>query len=69
MVFVRTTPESFALANSVSFNPVIAASPHREVIFSNVEGCGTRSPRGIRQNRRHASESITSAQSRSKPRS
>ena len=36
--------------------------PHRVVILINVDGFGARSPSGIRQNRNHANESGTSAQ-------
>jgi ATP-dependent exoDNAse (exonuclease V) alpha subunit len=59
-LFVFTTLASWALANNASFSAATVSSPHRVVIFINVVGCGTRSPNGIRQNRRHDNESTTS---------
>jgi hypothetical protein len=50
-----------AFAHSASFSPATAASPHRVVSFINVVGCGTFPSSGIRQNRRHEIESLTSA--------
>jgi hypothetical protein len=64
---VRSTLASTALANSASFNASTAPCPQRVVIFINVVGCGTDPPSGIRQNRCQPIESVTSAQSRSKP--
>ena len=63
----RTSLSSWALASSASFSPSIASDPQRDVIFINVVGCGTRDPSGTRQNRRHASESATSAHNGSNP--
>jgi hypothetical protein len=52
-----------ALASSASFSPATASSPQRVVIFINVVGCGTRVPKGIRQNRYQEIESETSRHS------
>ena len=38
-------------------------APHRLLILPNVDGCGTRFPNGIRQNRIHVNESATSPHS------
>ncbi len=58
---VRSSFCSAALAHSASFSPATAASPHRVVSFISVVGCGTLPSSGIRQNRRHEIESLTSA--------
>jgi hypothetical protein len=58
---VRSSPAPAALAQSASFSPATAASPHRVVSFISVVGCGTVPSRPIRQNRRHEIESLTSA--------
>lgn len=65
---VRNTLACTALASNASFNCATAPSPHREVIFISVVGCGTRPSSGIRANRRHEIESPTSRHSDSKPR-
>ena len=62
-----TTLAAFALANRASFNWSTTPCPHRVVIFISVLGCGTASVMPIRQKRRQANESATSAQSVSKP--
>jgi hypothetical protein len=51
--------------SSTSFSWSTALWPQREVIFSKVEGCGARSPKGTRQNSRQATEPETSSQSAS----
>jgi hypothetical protein len=58
---VRSNFASAALAHSASFSPATASSPHRLVSFISVVGCGTFPSSGIRQNRRHEIESLTSA--------
>jgi hypothetical protein len=58
---VRSSLFWAALAHSASFSPATASSPHRLVSFISVVGCGTRPSIGIRQNRRHVIESLTSA--------
>jgi hypothetical protein len=62
--FVFNTLASCAIASSASFNASTACWPQRVVIFINVVGCGTRPPSGIRQNRCHLIESVTSRHSR-----
>ena len=64
---VRSSFCPAALAHSASFNEATAASPHREVSFISVVGCGTVPSSGIRQNRRQLIESLTSAHSVSNP--
>jgi hypothetical protein len=59
---------SAAFARSASFKASTTAGPHLAVIFNSVVGWGTAVSSGIRQNRRQAIESDTSAQSVSKPR-
>ena len=56
----RSSFASAALASSASFNPSTATEPQRVVSFISVVGCGTRPSSGIRQNRRHVIESVTS---------
>ncbi len=63
----RTTLAAFALVNSASFSWSTAHDRQRVVIFISVFGCGTDSLKGMRQKRRQANESATSAQSVSKP--
>ena len=58
---VRSSFPPAALASSASFSPATAALPHRAVSFISVVGCGTVPSSGIRQNRRHEIESLTSA--------
>jgi len=41
----------------------MTSGPHRVVIFSRVDGCGTRVPSGIRQNLIQEIESATSRHS------
>ncbi len=65
--FVFNTFASTAFARSASLRSLIAASPQRVVIFINVVGCGTRPPNGIRQNRCHVIESVTSRHNDSNP--
>jgi hypothetical protein len=57
---VRSNLASEALASNTSFNPSTAVAPQRVVSFINVVGCGTTPSSGIRQNRRHMIESLTS---------
>ena len=57
---VRSSLASAALANSASLQPCTAAVPQRVVSFINVVGCATLPSIGIRQNRRHVIESLTS---------
>jgi hypothetical protein len=64
---VRSSFAPAALASSASFRPSTATLPHRVVSFISVVGCGTRPSSGIRQNRRHVIESLTSAHKDSKP--
>ena len=64
---VRSSFASAALASSASFSPPTAAVPQRVVSFINVVGCGTDPSSGIRQNRRHMIESVTSRHSDSYP--
>jgi hypothetical protein len=64
---VRSTFASVALDSNVSFNPITGAEPQRVVSFINVVGCGIRASSGIRQNRRHVIESLTSRHSTSNP--
>lgn len=64
---VFNTRASCAFASSASFSSPIAASPQRVVIFINVVGCGTRPPSGMRQNRCHVIESVTSRHNVSNP--
>ena len=64
---VRSSFAPAALASSASFSPATASSPHRVVSFISVVGCGTLAPSGIRQNRRHEIESLTSAHKLSNP--
>jgi hypothetical protein len=59
----RTTFAAPALISNAWFSAAIVSGPHRVVIFSSVEGCGTRQPSGIRQNRDHDNESATSRHS------
>ena len=61
---VRSSFSPAAFAHSASFSPATAPSPHRVV---SVVGCGTFPSIGIRQNRRHEIESLTSAHRLSKP--
>jgi hypothetical protein len=56
-----------AFAHSASFSPATASSPHRVVSFISVVGCGILASSGIRQNRRHEIESLTSAHRLSNP--
>ena len=49
-----------ALTSNASFNSSTAPGPQRAVSLPNVEGCGTRVPSGIRQNRVQEIESATS---------
>ncbi len=56
-----------ALLSSASFSWSTARSPQRVVIFMSVVGCGTESAIPIRQKRRQAMESVTSAHNVSKP--
>ncbi len=58
---VRSSLTPPALASSASFSPATAALPQRPVSFISVVGCGTLPSSGIRQNRRHEIESLTSA--------
>ena len=62
-----TTWAAFALASRASFSWSTAPSPQRVVIFISVVGCGTASVMPMRQKRRQANESVTSAHSVSKP--
>ncbi len=64
---VRSSFSPAALASSAAFSPATACSPHRVVSFISVVGCGTLPSSGIRQNRRHEIESLTSAHKLSKP--
>jgi hypothetical protein len=64
---MSTTPASTAAASSPAFNSSINPGPQRVVIFINVDGCGTDSPIGIRQNRRQVNESATSTHKVSYP--
>ena len=64
---VRSSLFPAAFAHSASFSPATAPSPHRVVSFISVVGCGTLPSIGIRQNRRHEIESLTSAHRLSKP--
>jgi hypothetical protein len=64
---VFNTLASTALASNASFNPSTATCPQRVVIFINVVGCGTVPPSGIRQNRCHVIESVTSRHNVSNP--
>jgi hypothetical protein len=64
---VRSSFCPAALANNASLSPATAASPQRLVSFINVVGCGTRVPKGMRQNRCQEIESPTSRHSASKP--
>ena len=64
---VRNTFASTALTSNASFNPSTAALPHRVVSFISVVGCGTAPSNGIRQNRRHVIESVTSRHNDSYP--
>jgi hypothetical protein len=57
---VRSSLPAAAFANNASFNAATASSPQRLVIFISVVGCGTRIPKGIRQNRCQEIESATS---------
>jgi hypothetical protein len=57
---VRSCFASAALAGSASFNLATADPPHRVVSFIKVVGCGTDPCSGIRPNRRHEIESLTS---------
>jgi len=61
--FVRSSLASTALASNASFNPPTAVAPQRVVSFINVVGCGTAPSSGMRQNRRHMIESLTSPHS------
>jgi hypothetical protein len=56
-----------ALAKRASFRPSTADEPQRVVIFISVVGCGTVTPRGIRQKRCQEMESATSRHSGSNP--
>jgi hypothetical protein len=60
---VRITLAASALTSSAAFSAVMVSGPHRAVIFPRVDGCGTRHPSGIRQNRDQDSESATSRHS------
>jgi len=60
---VRSSLASVAWASSASFKAATSVSPHREVIFIRVVGCGTREPKAIRVNRRQQIESPTSRHS------
>ena len=64
---VRSSLSPAAFAHSASFSPATAASPHRDVSFISVVGCGTLASSGIRQNRRQLIESLTSAHRLSNP--
>jgi hypothetical protein len=66
-LLVLSTLASAALASSASFRPSMALVPHRVVIFINVVGCGTATPKGIRQNRCQLIESATSRHKGSNP--
>ena len=55
------TPASTPTAMRCALSSATVAEPQRVVIFINVDGCGARSPSGIRQNRNHVNESDTSA--------
>jgi hypothetical protein len=63
----RSTLAAAARCNSARFSSSTTADPHRAVIFSRVEGCGTLVPNGIRPNRIQEIESPTSRHSDSKP--
>jgi len=65
---VFSTLAASALASSASFRPSTAEDPQRLVIFINVVGCGTATPRGIRQKRCQEIESAVSRHSGSNPR-
>jgi hypothetical protein len=60
---VRITLAASALASNAVFSAAIVSGPHRLVILPRVDGCGTRVPSGIRQNRDQDSESATSRHS------
>ena len=62
-----TTCAAMAFLSSASFSWSTAFSPQRVVIFMSVVGCGTASEMPMRQKRRQARESVTSAHSVSKP--
>lgn len=64
---VFSTLASAALANNASFNPLVASTPQRVVIFMRVVGWGAPVPNGIRQKRCHEIESATSRHSGSNP--
>jgi hypothetical protein len=64
---VRSSFAALALTHSASFSPATASSPQRPVSFISVVGCGTLPSIGMRQNRRHVIESLTSAHRLSKP--
>jgi hypothetical protein len=64
---MSTTPASTAAASSPAFSSSMSPGPQRVVIFINVDGCGTNSPIGIRQNRRQVNESDTSTHKVSYP--
>ena len=57
---VLTTLAATALANSAAFSCSITLAPQRAVSLPSVDGCGTRVPSGIRQNRDQQIESATS---------
>jgi hypothetical protein len=62
-----TTWAAIGFLINASFSWSTAPSPQRVVIFINVLGCGTASVMAMRQKRRQARLSATSAQSVSKP--
>ena len=62
-----TTWAAMALLSNASFSWSAAWSPQRVVIFMSVVGWGTGSVIPMRQKRRQAMESVTSAHSVSKP--
>jgi len=60
---MSTTPISTAFAMSAELSSSISSGRQRVVIFINVDGCGADPPIGIRANRSHDNESVTSAHS------
>jgi hypothetical protein len=64
---VLNTLWSTALAHNASLSCSTVCAPQRDVSFSNVVGCGTAAPSGMRQNRRQLIESVTSRHSVSNP--